>query len=300
MQKPLPTLNIPVNFSGETTELTATYAIPNPQLWDEFSPNLYQLTVSLVDAKGQQLSEKAASFGMREIKAVGTRLAINGRPIFLRGDVDCAAFPLTGYPPTTEAPWEKIMKTAKEYGLNHLRFHSWCPPEAAFAVADRLGLYLHIESPLWANGVSAVGTGGGGRCVHPRRVGTDPSRIRQPPVVLSDGLRERAGWGESKRVSGALGGPFQAERRPSVVYQWRGLAYDSRKPVPRQPQRPHSAVGRGPQKHHQQRHSPHGLRLARRHEKSGRRTVRQPRNWPVVRLPELRRDAQIHRHSKTH
>ena len=156
----LPELKVPVSFSSETTEMTANYAMPNPQLWDEFDPNLYQLTVSLADENGQETSKKEVPFGMREIKAVGTRLAINGRPIFLRGDVDCAAFPLTGYPPTTEAPWEKIMKTAKEYGLNHLRFHSWCPPEAAFAVADRLGLYLHIESPLWANQVSAVGTGG--------------------------------------------------------------------------------------------------------------------------------------------
>lgn len=156
----LPELKVPVSFSSETTELTTTYAIPNAQLWDEFDPNLYELMVRLVNEKGQELAKKEVAFGMREIKAVGTRLAINGRPIFLRGDVDCAAFPLTGYPPTTEAPWEKIMKTAKEYGLNHLRFHSWCPPEAAFAVADRLGLYLHIESPLWANQVSSVGTGG--------------------------------------------------------------------------------------------------------------------------------------------
>ncbi len=156
----LPELKIPVSFSAETSEQTATYAIPNPQLWDEFSPNLYKLTVRLVDEQGQAVSEKEVAFGMREIRAIGSRLAINGRPIFLRGDVDCAAFPLTGYPPTTEAPWEKIMKTAKDYGLNHLRFHSWCPPEAAFAVADRLGMYLHIESPLWANQVSAVGTGG--------------------------------------------------------------------------------------------------------------------------------------------
>ncbi|WP_373512903.1 sugar-binding domain-containing protein [Persicitalea sp.] len=155
-----PQLKVLVNFSDEITEQTATYAIPNAQLWDEFAPNLYELTARLVDEQGQEVSAKKVPFGIREITTTGTRLAINGRPIFLRGDVDCAAFPLTGYPPTTEGPWEKIMKTAKEYGLNHLRFHSWCPPEAAFAVADRLGMYLHIESPLWANQVSGVGTGG--------------------------------------------------------------------------------------------------------------------------------------------
>jgi len=158
--KTLPELKQPVTLTTEATSLTATYALPNPQLWDEFNPNLYQLTARLIDEQGQLLSERAVTFGMREISTRDSRLTINGRPIFLRGDLDCAAFPLTGYPPTDEPYWEKIMKTAKNYGLNHLRFHSWCPPEAAFAVADRLGVYLYVESPSWANQGSAVGTGG--------------------------------------------------------------------------------------------------------------------------------------------
>ncbi|WP_221622100.1 sugar-binding domain-containing protein [Larkinella knui] len=156
----LPELEQPVRLTAEETTITPTYAVANPQLWDEFNPNLYSLTARLVDEQGQLLSEKEVAFGMREMSTIGTRLAINGRPIFLRGDVECATFPLTGYPPTTEPYWEKIMKTARQYGLNHLRFHSWCPPEAAFDVADRLGVYLYVESPLWANQSSAVGTGG--------------------------------------------------------------------------------------------------------------------------------------------
>ncbi|WP_222930294.1 sugar-binding domain-containing protein [Larkinella punicea] len=156
----LPELTQSVQFTSEETTLTPTYAIPNPQRWDEFNPNLYKLHVRLVSDQGELLSEREVTFGMREMSTSGTRLAINGRPIFLRGDVECATFPLTGYPPTTEPYWEKIMKTAKSYGLNHLRFHSWCPPEAAFDVADRLGVYLYVESPLWANQSSAVGTGG--------------------------------------------------------------------------------------------------------------------------------------------
>ena len=156
----LPAITQTVSLSAETNEITAVYSIPNPQLWDEFTPNLYKLVVSLVNDQNQSIDEKEVLFGMREVGTLGTRLTINGRPIFLRGEVDCAAFPLTGYPPTTEPYWEKIMKTAKAYGINHLRFHSWCPPDAAFTVADRLGLYVYVESPSWANQGSAVGTGG--------------------------------------------------------------------------------------------------------------------------------------------
>ncbi|GAB2564050.1 glycoside hydrolase family 2 TIM barrel-domain containing protein [Spirosoma aerophilum] len=149
-----------VSFSTEIASLTATYSIPDPVLWDEFTPNLYQVVAQLTDQQGQLVRETEIHFGMREISTQGTRITVNSRPVFLRGDVDCAAFPLTGYPPTSEAPWEKIMTTLKQYGLNHLRFHSWCPPDAAFRVADKLGLYLYVESPLWANQGSAVGTDG--------------------------------------------------------------------------------------------------------------------------------------------
>ncbi len=156
----LPVFSKEVSFSSEKTEITANYAIANALLWDEFNPNLYELEVQLQDQGGKTIHQRTDTFGMREVGTQGTHITINGKPVFLRGDVECATFPLTGYPPTTPAYWEKIMKTAQSYGLNHLRFHSWCPPEVAFEVADRLGMYLYVESPLWANQGSAVGTDG--------------------------------------------------------------------------------------------------------------------------------------------
>ncbi|WP_077923804.1 glycoside hydrolase family 2 [Spirosoma sp. 209] len=149
-----------IKLTAENTTLETTYSIPSPQLWDEFSPNRYELSLVVVGNRADTISRKKVTFGMREIGTKGTRITVNGRPVFLRGDVDCAAFPLTGYPPTDYKHWKKIMRTLKEHGLNHLRFHSWCPPEAAFQVADELGLYLYVESPSWANQGSAVGAGG--------------------------------------------------------------------------------------------------------------------------------------------
>ena len=91
----------------------------------------------------------ATSFGIRSFTAGDKRFHLNGRPVFLRGTLDCCIFPLTGYPPTDPDGWRKAFGTVQAYGLNHVRFHSWCPPEAAFAVADELGLLLHIETPVW-------------------------------------------------------------------------------------------------------------------------------------------------------
>lgn len=112
--------------------------------WSEFSPRLYTLSV----VAGGQTS--TVTFGMRSFKAQGNRLLINGQPTFLRGTLECCIFPLTGTPPTDERGWMKVFTKAREYGLNHLRFHSWCPPEAAFRVADKMGFYCQVELPNWS------------------------------------------------------------------------------------------------------------------------------------------------------
>ncbi len=126
-------------------------------LWDEFTPNLYRLNVSLNSDAGNQ--EKQLDFGMREFKPKGTRFAINGRPIFLRGTLESSIFPITGYPSTNVEDWVRILKICKSYGLNHMRFHSHCPPEAAFIAADKLGVYLQVECGSWANSGSSLGDG---------------------------------------------------------------------------------------------------------------------------------------------
>lgn len=127
------------------------------KLWDEFNPNVYQLELDVNSAKE---SDKAlVDFGLRDFRVDGTRFTINGRPVFLRGTLECAIFPLTGYPPTTAEYWEKIVTAAKDHGLNHIRFHSWCPPEAAFVAADELGMYLQVECSSWPNQSTELGSG---------------------------------------------------------------------------------------------------------------------------------------------
>lgn len=120
------------------------------QLWSEFTPTVYTLQVSVSLPNGTS-DEKKIDFGLREFKPNGTRFEVNGTPIFLRGTLECCIFPLTGYPATDDAYWEKIYTACQAYGLNHVRFHSWCPPEAAFRVADRMGVYLQVECGGWAN-----------------------------------------------------------------------------------------------------------------------------------------------------
>lgn len=122
-------------------------------LWSEHTPEVYSLAVTVESPDGTD--EKDFDFGLREFKSVGTRFEINGQPTFLRGTLECSIFPLTGYPAMDRAYWKKIYSTCKDFGLNHVRFHSWCPPEVAFDMADSLGIYLQVECGTWTD----VGSG---------------------------------------------------------------------------------------------------------------------------------------------
>lgn len=129
--------------------------------WDEFGPALYELTVELVaDVHGTEHRHVARTvFGLREVGVEETQVTVNGRRTFIRGTLESCVFPLTGYPPTDVGSWRRVIEVCRAHGLNLLRFHSWCPPEAAFVAADEAGFYVQVEGPVWANQGAALGEG---------------------------------------------------------------------------------------------------------------------------------------------
>jgi beta-galactosidase len=137
--------------NGATLDLTLPLQAPE-KTWDEFSPDLHCLDLELTYSLSRNLSfvdRKNIVFGFRDFHTDGNRFIMNGRPVYFRGTHFGGDFPLTGYPPTDAESWKKIFQTCQDWGLNHMRFHSWCPPEAAFTAADELGFYLQIECGMW-------------------------------------------------------------------------------------------------------------------------------------------------------
>jgi len=145
-------------FEADSGTITIHYSMGSePLLWDEFQPNVYEMHI---DLESHNLTDKKdVVFGMRKFSAEGTQFSINGRLTFLRGTLECAVTPLTGYPSMDVAYWKHLFSVCKSYGLNHIRFHSWCPPEAAFDAADSSGMYLQIECSSWANQGAEIGSG---------------------------------------------------------------------------------------------------------------------------------------------
>lgn len=171
--------------AGESRHSTIVTFKESAKPWDEFDPVLYRLEAELMTGE-KPIHRADAQFGFRHAVRAGRHLQINGRTVFLRGTLDCAVYPRAGHPPMTVPEWTRVMKVIKNYGFNHVRFHTWCPPEAAFQAADQLGLYLQVEAPAWIDdwGLQTV--------TRPLGIGKDPE--------VTDFLRR-----ELRRMSEAYG-----------------------------------------------------------------------------------------------
>ena len=143
-----PAVSQTLQIGGAFVALDMKYPLGSQaHLWDEFTPALYHMSAVLDGPAGHD--ERSTETGLREFGTRDQQFTINGRTTFLRGKHDACVFPLTGHPPMDVDGWLRYFKTCQEYGLNHIRCHTWIPPEAAFAAADRLGIYLQPELPFW-------------------------------------------------------------------------------------------------------------------------------------------------------
>ncbi len=190
-------------------KLESTLALEGEDLfWDEYHTNLLEASVIVAEEC------ETANFGIRDLAREGRKLLVNGKQVFWRGKHDGLVFPYTGYAPMTVGEWKKVLSTAKEYGINHYRFHTCCPPEAAFSAADELGVYMEPELPFWGT-IAAPGEeqyngteqeyliGEGFRIL--RDFGNHPSF-----VMLSMGNEL---WGNTGRINGLLKAYKEADNR---------------------------------------------------------------------------------------
>jgi hypothetical protein len=138
---------VPVTWDSSGGDATIDVALPGAAPWSEFTPVLQHLTVKLAGTSADDRCD--VTFGLREIKSEGKHIFLNGELFNLRATHDGGGFPLTGYPATDVATWKRIVSICKNWGLNGIRFHSWCPPDAAFTAGDELGFYFQPECGMW-------------------------------------------------------------------------------------------------------------------------------------------------------
>ena len=141
-------LNISTIRKGASSH-KITIPMQDIDLWSNSDPQVCTLVFSLRDKNKQEIDKLEFETGFRRFSTRNGYFTINGNPVFLRGTVNSAVFPATAYVPMDNKSWLDYFSALQEYGINHVRFHSWTPPEAAFEAADQKGIYLLVELPLW-------------------------------------------------------------------------------------------------------------------------------------------------------
>ncbi len=140
--------------AGSKTCIELKFVPENPaELWSEYNTKVYELMAEVRNGENTEAENVGESlrtvFGFRDLSTRGRKFILNGKPIFLRGKHDAMIFPKTGVFPTDLDSWLKVFMISKSYGINHYRYHTCCPPEAAFFAADLAGIYMEPQLPFW-------------------------------------------------------------------------------------------------------------------------------------------------------
>lgn len=196
-------------FKPKTVSLTSenpcfVYEMPNAELWSEHNPVVYTMKIT---SDGDTVK---VPFGMRTFGTRGTDFLLNGEKIHLRGKHDGMIFPMTGAAPTDTEGWLTVMKTAKEHGINHYRFHTCCPPDAAFRAADRLGIYMEPELPFWGTVEDEITEGQQYLIDEGFRI---LDEFANHPSFFAMSLGNEL-WGSKERLDAILGGYKKHDPRP--------------------------------------------------------------------------------------
>ena len=138
------------NGSGVPEQLYAsshTYTEDTQTNWNGIIGQMYLTTTKPQAAPAKRWIHP----NLRNFQIKGQHFYADGHITFLRGRHDACVWPLTGHVAMDVAAWKDYLSKCNAYGLNHVRFHSWCPPEAAFVAADDLGFVLQPELPFWGS-----------------------------------------------------------------------------------------------------------------------------------------------------
>lgn len=114
-----------------------------PQLWKPAAPKMYATTMSVGN---DSVSDE---IGFREIKVDGTRILLNGSPVFLKGINFHEEIPQRLGRAYSNADASMILGEVKALGCNFIRTAHYPQNERIVRTAEKMGLMIWEEIPLW-------------------------------------------------------------------------------------------------------------------------------------------------------
>jgi beta-glucuronidase len=112
-------------------------------LWSPDTPKLYRVEI---EAGRDRISD---DIGFRDIRVEGTKILLNGKPIFLRGVNEHAEAPNRTGRVSTDQDVETIFRYLKDLNANFVRLCHYPHDERMTRMADRKGVMVWSEIPQW-------------------------------------------------------------------------------------------------------------------------------------------------------
>ncbi len=132
-----------------TNNTVIVLPIKNPKLWSPETPNLYDVTYVVRDAKGGVLDEVKSYAGMRKIHLAGGYFYLNNKPYFQRLVLDQGFYPDGVWTAPSDEALKHDIEMSKAVGFNGARLHQKVFEERYFYWADKLGYITWAEQASW-------------------------------------------------------------------------------------------------------------------------------------------------------
>ncbi len=139
---------------GAGREVAVEMAAPvaSPCKWNPEEPYLYELLLSLRDAKGKVVEVERVPVGFRQVEVKGQRILVNGTPIKIRGVNRHDMSPDTGHA-VPFALMELDVRLMKQHNVNAIRTSHYPPDPRLLDLCDRYGLFVIDEADLETHGM---------------------------------------------------------------------------------------------------------------------------------------------------
>ncbi len=181
------------------TNVLLSATLPSPRLWSAEFPNLYTLTVQLLDTNRVLIHTVTNLIGFRTITfSNNTGFLVNGKKVVLRGITRHEFWPTDGRT-TSRAESDLDISLFKDMNLNAVRMSHYPPNKVFLEECDRLGVYVLDELAGWQHAYDNT--------IAPELVREMVIRdVNHPSIIAWDNANE-GGWNTTVDANFALWDP---------------------------------------------------------------------------------------------
>lgn len=192
-------VNVGTTGAGKETIVKLDQEISNPLKWSAEAPNLYILTMELMDPSGNLLEATSAKIGFREVEIRNGQLLFNGKPIDIKGTNRHEFDMYRGRALTRESMIRDII-LMKRLNINAVRTSHYPNDPEWYSLCDEYGLYVmdeaNIEShELWADRKYYIAEKPEWKAAWIDRGISMVHRDKNHPCIFSWSMGNETGWG---------------------------------------------------------------------------------------------------------